>query len=104
MPCPYGVDISGVFHWWNMKLKWSRLPSLSDPDDHKARLKFLADYGKKFGTFRGAERCIGCERCEKKCPQWQFKIPDELAKIEKFVESVRRVEPGFRTRDVMPET
>lgn len=99
MPCPYGVDIVGIFHWWNMKLKWSRLPSLTDPGDHEARLKFLADYGKRFGTFRGAERCIGCERCGKKCPQWQFRIPDELAKIERFVESVRRAEPDFRMQN-----
>lgn len=103
MPCPYGVDIAGVFHWWNMKLKWSRLPSVSDPADSKARLDLLSNYGKKFGMFRGAERCIGCERCEKKCPQWQFSIPKELARIDGFVESVRRVEPGFRAKDVMPE-
>ena len=103
MPCPYGVDITGVFHWWNMKLKWSRLPSVSDPADRKARLGFLAEYVKKFGMFRGAERCIGCERCEKKCPQWQFNIPKELARLNGFVEAVRRVEPGFRTRDYMPE-
>jgi len=96
MPCPYGVDIMGVFHWWNMKLKWSRLPSVTDPADHKARLDFLSKYSKNFGMFRGAERCIGCERCEKKCPQWQFNIPKELAKIERFVESIRRAEPDFR--------
>ena len=35
-------------------------------------------------------------QCEKKCPQWQFNIPKELAKIERFVESVRRAEPDFR--------
>ena len=103
MPCPYGVDITGVFHWWNMKLKWSRLPSVTDPADRKARLDFLSGYVKKFGMFRGAERCIGCERCEKKCPQWQFNIPKELAKIDGFVESIRRVEPGFRTRGGKPE-
>ena len=99
MPCPYGVDIVGIFHWWNMELKWSRLPSLTDPGDHEARLKFLADYGKRFGTFRGAERCIGCARCEKKCPQWQFNIQKELVKISEYMESLRRVEPLFRSKD-----
>ena len=103
MPCPYGVDIVGIFHWWNMKLKWSRLPSLTDPGDHEARLKFLAAYGKRFGTFRGAERCIGCARCEKKCPQWQFNIQKELAKISEYVESLRRVEPLFRSKDFRPK-
>ena len=43
MPCPYGVDIMGVFHWWNMTLKWSRLPSVTDPADRKARLDFLSE-------------------------------------------------------------
>lgn len=95
MPCPYGVDIPQVFHFWNSTLKWGRLPSPSGDADHGARIDFLDKYYKVAGRFRGAERCIGCGRCDKKCPQWQFNIPDELAKIDAYVESLLKSEPDF---------
>lgn len=98
MPCPYGLDIPGIFHWWNMKIKWDRLPSPTDPSDHAARLAFLDGYYGLVGWFRGADRCIGCARCEKKCPQWQFKIPEEMAKIDAFVESLLRTESDYAWR------
>ena len=96
MPCPYGVDIPGIFHFWNMVIKWSRLASPTDPADHEQRLGFLRGYYALTGRFRGADRCIGCSRCEKKCPQWQFNIPKELARIDAYVQSLHRAEPDFR--------
>ena len=98
MPCPYGLDIPGIFHWWNMKIKWDRLPSPTDPADHDARLNFLRGYFDLVGRFRGADRCIGCARCEKKCPQWQFNIPKEMARIDAFVESLLKTENDFAIR------
>ena len=96
MPCPYGVDIPSVFHCWNSTVKWGRLPSPVGDADHDARIKFLDKYYKVAGRFRGADRCIGCGRCDKKCPQWQFNVPEELAKIDAFVESLLKAEPDYR--------
>jgi len=95
MPCPYGVDIPGIFHWWNMTIKWGSLPSPTDPADRGARIGFLNRYYGLVGALRGADRCIGCGRCERKCPQWQFRIPEELARIDAFVESLLKTEYDY---------
>ncbi len=98
MPCPYGVDIPSVFHFWNMRIKWGRLPSVDDPADHAERLAFLDGWHRAFGIRRGAERCIGCGRCAKRCPQWQFNIQEKLGMIESYVESLHAAEPRWRVK------
>ena len=95
MPCPYGLNIPAIFHWWNMKIKWGSLPSPDKPADHEARIRFLNEYYGQVGWLRGADRCIGCGRCDRKCPQWQFKIPEEMAKIDAYVESLLRTEYDY---------
>lgn len=92
MPCPYGVDIPGVFHVWNDRLRWKGLP---DPSDHAGTRKFLRDYRARVAPLRDASRCIGCGDCEKRCPQWQFVIPDELAKIDGFMSAAQRREYDY---------
>ena len=97
VPCKYGVDIPQIFHFWNSTIKWSRLPSPTDPPDHEARIRFLDKYY-ELDPLRTADRCIGCGRCLKRCPQWQFKIPEELAKIDAYVESLLLAEVGYRRK------
>ena len=93
MPCPYGVDIPGVFHAWNMRVRWKGLP---DPANHEGTRQFLKDYRARVSALRDASRCIGCGECEKSCPQWQFVIPDELAKIDGFISAAQRREFDLR--------
>ena len=92
MPCPYGVDIPGLFHFWNMRIKWSGLP---DAGDRPARRKFLGKYYAAFPALRNASRCIGCGECAKRCPQWQFTIKDELAKIDAYFRGIERENPDL---------
>lgn len=100
MPCPYGVDIPKIFSWWNGQVKWKGLPSLSDGEGNsRKRRAFLDSYFSSIDKLRNASRCIGCERCETACPQWQFKIPVELVKIDEFVEKVRECEPDYGCND-----
>lgn len=89
------MDIPQIFYFWNSTIKWSRLPSPTDPADHVARIRFLDKYY-ALNPLRTADRCIGCGRCLKCCPQWQFKIPEELAKIDAYVESLLRTEVCYR--------
>lgn len=92
MPCPYGVDIPRLFHFWNMRIKWSGLP---EANDRAARRAFLEKYLQTFPALRNAARCIGCGECAKRCPQWQFKIADELAKIDGYFRVIERENPDI---------
>ena len=92
MPCPYGVDIPSVFHFWNMRIKWTGLP---DANSREGRRKFLEDYYARFPALRNASRCIGCGECAKRCPQWQFTIADELAKIDGYFRGIERENPDL---------
>lgn len=92
MPCPYGVDIPRIFYFWNITIKWKGLP---DANDRPARRKFLEDYYRGFSPFRDASRCIGCGACAKKCPQWQFSIAEELAKIDAYFREIERENPDI---------
>lgn len=92
MPCPYGVDIPRLFHFWNMRLKWAGLPAAND---RAARLAFLTEYSQRFSPLRNASRCIACGECAKKCPQWQFTVSEELAKIDAYFREIERENPDF---------
>ena len=91
-PCPYGVDIPAIFHFWNMAIKWGGMPA---PSDKAGRRAFLEGYWRKFSPLRNASRCIGCKDCAKRCPQWQFAIADELAKIDDYFRAIERENPDL---------
>ena len=95
MPCPYGIDIAGLFKWWNDKVKWACTPSLDKGASGLARWDFLSEYRSRFPGRSGAYYCIGCKKCDAACPQWQFVIPDELEKISSFMEAVRAASPDY---------
>jgi len=98
MPCPHGVDIPALFHFWNMRIKWRGLP---DPANAGACRAFLQAYWKAVPPLRNAARCIGCGECRKKCPQWQFTIAQELVKIDNYFQALERRFPDLprpRTR------
>ena len=59
MPCPAGVDIPGVFHYYNYLYSGSWLTG---------RFEYARNVGmQKEPGF--ASRCIGCGKCEQHCPQ-----------------------------------
>jgi len=90
MPCPYGVNIPDVFAWYNGYAGDGLLPADEGPNaTQELRKRFLADYARRFPQGTRAENCIGCQKCLVACPQWTFRIPTEMAKIDKFVAHVR---------------
>ena len=92
MPCPYGIDIPGVFECWNAACTGDRLPdNPSSPDYAAHRRRFLADYDSAMPDLRQAEHCIGCGRCSPHCPQ-RIDIPARMAEIDAQVAEWRKEE------------
>lgn len=59
MPCPKGVDIPGIFHYYNLMYMERKMA---------ARFEFAQVMGiRKEPGF--ATQCIGCGKCEAHCPQ-----------------------------------
>ena len=59
MPCPHGVDIPGIFHYYNL---------MHMEKKGRARIEFARNIGlRKDAGF--ASRCAGCGKCEAHCPQ-----------------------------------
>ena len=92
MPCPYGVDIPGLFDCWNRACTEDRLP-VGEADARQAenRRKFLADYDGSIAHLRQAEHCIGCGKCLSHCPQ-RIDIPNRLEEMDAFVSNLRKEE------------
>lgn len=90
MPCPYGLDIPGIFAHYNRCVNEGYVPESSkDPVYGKARRAFLIGYDRSVPRLRQANHCIGCRKCVEHCPQ-TIDIPLEMQKIDRFVENLRR--------------
>ncbi len=72
MPCPKGVDIPGIFHYYNL---------MYIDKKSSARFEFAQNMGlrKEVGF---ASQCINCGKCEQHCPQ-HLKIRDLLKEADK---------------------
>ncbi|MCC8089605.1 MAG: aldo/keto reductase [Rikenellaceae bacterium] len=89
MPCPYGIDIPGIFTHYNRVINEQRMPEdKTDPGYRKARRQFLIGYDRSVPKLRQANHCIGCGICKPECPQ-RIPIPDQMEQIDKFAESLR---------------
>ena len=90
MPCPYGVDIPGIFTHHNKCLNEGEIATNSQDDNYKkARRKYLINYDRRVEPLRQANHCIGCGKCVEHCPQ-NIKIPKELRHIDEYVESMKQ--------------
>jgi predicted aldo/keto reductase-like oxidoreductase len=90
MPCPYGVDIPGVFGHYNRIVSADkRLKSSSDENYGKARREFLIGYDRAVPKPRQADQCNGCNKCVPKCPQ-RLEIPKEMRRIETYAEQLKQ--------------
>ena len=90
MPCPYGIDIPGIFVHYNKCKNEGTLPRLQMDDEYwKLRRIYLIGLDRAVPRMRQADHCIGCGQCEPHCPQ-NIRIPRELHKISDFVESLKQ--------------
>ncbi len=92
MPCPYGLDIPGIFAHYNRCIQEGNLPhSPQHPDYARARRAFLIGYDRSVPRLRQASHCIGCHKCLEHCPQ-RINIPREMRRIDRFVEELKTTE------------
>lgn len=78
MPCPYGLDIPGIFSLYNAAM------SKKEPDEQA----FLREYERTIPYLRRANHCTGCGVCVSHCPQ-SVDIPKEMRRIDELVESLK---------------
>ncbi len=96
MPCPYGLDIPGIFAHYNKCINEGNVPSSSQNENYrKARRAFLIGYDRSVPRLRQANHCIGCNQCVHHCPQ-NIDIPAQMQRIDHFVEQAQ-------TRDFIME-
>lgn len=89
MPCPYGVDIPGIFAHYNRCINEGNVPRDSgDPNYRTARRRFLFGYDRAIPRLRQADRCIICGACVSHCPQG-IPIPTRLKKIAEYADDLR---------------
>ena len=89
MPCPYGLDIPGIFAHYNKCVNEGNISDdATDPDYRRARRAFLVGYDRSVPRLRQAEQCIGCGHCVEACPQ-RINIPQQMRRIDRYAEKLR---------------
>ena len=90
MPCPYGINIPGIFKFYNDNVTAGTYVKSKEQKDYaRARRKYLLAYDEAIPTVRQADHCIACRKCEKECPQ-NIRIPNQLRRIDGYIESLKR--------------
>ena len=90
MPCPWGIDIPGIFKHYNTSITDGTYAQNPEQTNYKKlRDAYLTSYDKAIPTLRQASHCIGCETCLSHCPQ-SINIPRELHRIDRYVEKLKR--------------
>ena len=90
MPCPWGIDIPGIFQHYNTSITNGTYAQSKEQKGYKKlRDAYLTSYDKAIPTVRQADHCIGCGECMIHCPQ-SIAIPDELHRIDQYVERLKK--------------
>lgn len=89
MPCPYGLDIPGIFSHLNKCLdEGNVIQDRKDKRYAEARKAFLIGYDRKVPKLRQANHCIDCGHCLPHCPQ-RIEIGKEMQRIDRIVEELK---------------
>ncbi len=90
MPCPYGLDIPGIFVHYNKCVNEGVLPGgEEDANYSELRRNYLISYNRAIPTLRQADHCINCNQCSPHCPQ-NIRIPQQLERINASIEALKR--------------
>ena len=90
MPCPYGIDIPGIFKHYNTCVNEGNFAQNKEQENYQElRRAYLVSYDRAIPTLRQADHCVGCKQCIPKCPQ-SIPIPRELRRIDAYVEKLKQ--------------
>ena len=90
MPCPWGIDIPGIFKHYNTSVTEGRYPQTQEQKDYrKLKRTYLVSYDRAIPTIRQAEHCINCGECLSHCPQ-SIPIPQQLRRINRYIEQLKQ--------------
>ncbi len=91
MPCPYGLNIPGIFAYYNKCIAEGIMPAVGgdETEFRRNRRAFLVGYDRAIESIRQADHCIGCNHCLSHCPQ-RIDIPGEIQRIDRFVDALRQ--------------
>ena len=90
MPCPWGIDIPGIFKHYNTSITEGTYAQTREQKDYrKLRRAYLVSYDRAIPTLRQADHCIACGACVSHCPQ-SIPIPGQLNRIARYVESLKQ--------------
>ena len=89
MPCPYGIDIPGIFVHYNKCKNEGTLPNDKESEEYaRLRRRYLISLDRAVPKERQPDHCIGCGQCVEHCPQ-NIRIPRELQKLDKMIEALK---------------
>ena len=90
MPCPYGIDIPGIFKHYNDAVNEGNIAQSAEQKEfRKLKKAYLTSYDKAIESVRQADHCISCNQCSPHCPQ-HIRIPRELRRIDNYVEQLKK--------------
>lgn len=82
MPCPFGVDIPGVFASYNAHALF--------PHDPAGKFQYIGRHGGLMGDKTAAGLCRQCGKCEKACPQ-HLPIPALMKEVSREMEGMMNI-------------
>ena len=90
MPCPWGLDIPGIFQHYNRCITDGTYAQSSEQKDYrKLKRAYLISYDRAVPPLRQASHCITCGECVTHCPQ-SIPIPKELKRIDDYIEKLKQ--------------
>ena len=99
MPCPYGIDIPAIFVHYNKCKNEGTLPvDVGSAEYRSNRRKYLISLDRVVPRDRQPDHCIQCGQCQPHCPQ-NIRIPQELAKIDQFIEQLKQNPAGIPPKE-----
>lgn len=90
MPCPYGLDIPGIFKYYNNCINNGDFAQTKEQENYdKLRRAFLVGYDRTIPSDRQASHCTGCSQCVIHCPQ-SIEIPKRMRQIDRYIEKLKQ--------------